>query len=555
MKIKALIAAGLLVTTVGCGWSGADGNILFAEDQPSLPESGDSDVRYADMEKPVVLNDPDLKGHSFRYGPVTIEKFSQLNLSFDLYADGAAEEEVFTEEAWFPEYYTDLKGVITFRGGPYRDRPAYGTLQSGNPQIEDRWSFTTGANPDWGGGAGWTGQPVIVQWEREMKEVMNLEERFKEDDQFTEVILGSLDGRVYFLDLNTGEQTRPPIENTNPIKGSVSLDSRGYPLLYVGDGVPTGADRDFGFNIYSLIDGERLHHINGRDPLAFRDWGAFDSSALINRETDTMTVAGENGMFYQVKLNTDFDRESGSISVSPEEIKLRYAVDGNEYKGIESSVAIHKNLAYFSDNGGSIVAVDLQTMQPFWALPPLDDTDSTIVMEVIDDVPYLYTATEVDNIGTDGDCYIRKINGLSGEVIWQESYPAYYYPNVVGGVLATPVLGKENMEGLVVFTVARYGSRYSGIMVALDKESGDEVWRHDMPHYAWSSPVDVYDEAGNGYLVQADFGGDVRILNGETGETIDRKNFGFNIEASPAVFNSKVVFASRGGRIHGIELK
>ncbi|TMW73320.1 outer membrane protein assembly factor BamB family protein [Alteribacter natronophilus] len=554
MKGKLAVTAGVLLFMGGCGFMEETKNSLSAGGSVNVSEADTSIVEEVEREKPAVSEDPSVNENLVRYGPVEPEAEFPENISTDLYINNDESSLSVNEDQWFPEDYTDVSGVTTFRGGPLRDRPAYGTLPGGEPGIKEMWSFTTGADPDWGGGAGWTGQPVIVQWDSEAKKHMNLASHLKEDDSFTEVIQGSLDGKIYFLNLDTGEQSRPPIENRNPVKGSVAIDPRGYPVLYVGDGVPTGADKPFGFNIYSLIDGDLLHHIDGRDELALREWGAFDSSAIVNRETDTLIVGGENGMFYHLKLNTDYDREAGTISLNPEETKLRYRVEGNEYKGIESSVAVYRNLAYFSDNGGSILGVDIRTMEPFFSLPPLDDTDSTIVLDVIDDVPYLYTATEVDNIGEDGDCHIRKINGLTGEVLWEKTYSAYYYPGVVGGVLATPVLGKKNMEGLVVFTVARHGGRYSGIMAALDKETGEEVWRHDMPHYAWSSAVDVYDEEGNGYLIQADFGGDVRILEGTTGETITRQNFGFNIEASPAVFNNKAVFASRGGRIHAIAL-
>ncbi|MBM7094300.1 MULTISPECIES: PQQ-binding-like beta-propeller repeat protein [Alteribacter] len=482
-----------------------------------------------------------------------VEHYDHSNISFDLKHNNESEHLYIKTDEVFPEDYTNVEGVLTFRGGPMRDQPAYGQLDTGVFGIEESWQYRTGFNSDWGGGAGWTGQPALVKWEKDVREMMNIYSPFINDEDFVEVIQGSLDGNVYFLDLETGKETRHPIEVGNPIKGSVSADSRGYPLLYVGDGVPY--EDSFGLSIYSLIDGSLLHHISGRDGFAFREWGAFDSSALVNRKTDTLVVGGENGIFYKVKLNTLFDKDAGTVSVAPDELKLRYEVEGNDYQGIENSVAVYKNLAFFADNGGSIMAVNLQTMSPVWALPPLDDTDSTIVVEVVDDVPYLYTGTEVDNIGRDGDCHLRKINGMTGEVVWQKSYSAFYYPGVAGGVLATPVLGKQAIEDVVIFTIARHGGRYRGLMAALDKETGEEVWTRDMPFYAWSSPVDVYDKKGNAYLIQGDFNGDVTLLNGENGQMIDQVSLGVNIEASPAVYNNTVVLASRSGYIHGITIE
>ncbi|MCT8138266.1 pyrrolo-quinoline quinone [Anaerobacillus sp. CMMVII] len=425
-------------------------------------------------------------------------------INYEIQSQGKSVETYHSEGvASFPDLYTEVEGILTFRGSHLRDRPAYGLIYSGQSfKLEERWSFQTGASPRWGGGSGWTGQPSIVKWSNEVREMMDIKESFKRNDDFVEIIYGSLDGNIYFLDLNTGEKTRTPITIGNPIKGSVSVDSRGYPLLYVGDGINQKAP--FGQRIFDLINRTELYFLKGEDPFAYRNWGAFDSSPLINRLTDTLVGAGENGIFYQTKLNTNFDLANQTISVNPEPVKYRYKIKGNNHQGIENSVAVYGNLAFFADNGGSIQGIDLTTMSPFFALGPLDDTDSTIGIDSSNGTPYLYTGTEVDIIGKDGDAHIRKINALTGEVVWDVKYPAFYYDGVNGGVLASPVIGKKNIDELVIYTLARYKQRYSGLMVALHKETGEEIWRWEMPHYAWSSPVDVYDEHGNAFVVQCD---------------------------------------------------
>ncbi len=453
----------------------------------------------------------------------------------------------------FPEKYSNINGILTFRGGHLRNSPSFGNSKVIQKKLKKTWWMATGHSPDWGGGAGWTGQPVIIEWEPEVKEMMNLKDEYKQKNNFKEVILGSLDGNVYFLDFESGEKTRDPINIGNPIKGSVSVDPRGYPLLYVGDGVPENAE--IGWRIYELIDQTMLHFQKGVDSKAFRSWGAFDSSAIVNRETDTVVLGGENGMFYKIGLNTRFDIENEQIEIQPEVFKYTYQIEGNEYQGIENSVAAYKNIAYFADNGGSLQALDIRNLQPMWALPALEDTDSTIVIEEEDDVPFLYTGTEVDNIGRDGDAYLRKIDGLTGEIIWKRNYSAFYYPGVVGGVLATPIVGENELEDVVIFTIARHQQRYAGIMVALDKETGDEVWTWEMPNYAWSSPVPIYESDGTSYIIQADSVGNIYLLKGATGEILHEINVGSNIEASPAVYENKIVLASRGGKIFGISIK
>ncbi|MFD2610991.1 outer membrane protein assembly factor BamB family protein [Paenibacillus gansuensis] len=458
----------------------------------------------------------------------------------------------------FPEKYTHVPGVLTFRGNALRDTPAYGTRVIRQRKLETVWSFTTSSS-SWGGGAGWTGQPVLVQWSEETKLAMNLKAVYKSQKNFVEAIYASLDGNVYFLDLETGRQTRSPIRTGNPIKGSPSLDSRGFPLLYVGEGIPEKGT--IGFGLYSLLDGKRLYYQKGIDPFAPRKWGAFDSSALFNRSADTLTVGGENGLLYTLKLNTRYDPGNKVLSISPQPVKYKYAIDGkkgNPYQGIENSVAAYKNLAFFSDNMGSLQAVNLQTMTPVWSNNHTDDTDSTIAVEVEQEHPYLYTGTEVDKQGSKGDAQLRKVDGITGETLWRLHVPALTVKGehpVNGGLLATPAFGKGKTGHLIFFTVARYKTLNGGLLLAIDKRTGKEVWRWNMPSYAWSSPVAVTDKSGTAYLIQSDSAGSMYLLDALQGKVLHKINLGANIEASPAVFDDMLVVATRGGKMYGVRMK
>jgi outer membrane protein assembly factor BamB len=457
-----------------------------------------------------------------------------------------------TISSLFPEDYTYAEGVLTFRGNNLRDSPSFGSAQVEEEKLEVIWEKETGRSEDWGGGAGWTGQPVIVNWDDSIRENMDLHEE-KNSEELVEVIQGSLDGNVYFLDLEDGSETRDPIEIGNPIKGSVSLDASGSPILYVGDGVPEG--EPFGFRLFDLYTNEKLHFQTGRDDYAYREWAAFDSSALFNREDDVLLTGGENGLLYNVEMNTEHDAEDGTVSVDPEVKTSRYEADDHEYQGIESSLAAYKNLTYFADNSGTITAYDTELNEPVWMLPPLDDTDATIVLEVEEGHPYLYTGSEVDNVEEDGTSYLRKIDGLTGEEVWREGYDAYYYPGVVGGVLATPVVGKDDIDDLIIFTIARTTDVYAGTMVALDKETGEEVWTWEMEDYGWSSPAPVYQEDGPTYLIQGDWQGNLHLLEAATGEKKDELFLGANIEASPAVYDDTIVLGTRADTIFGIKIK
>ena len=386
---------------------------------------------------------------------------------------------------------------------------------------------------------------------------MNIYDEFKNQENFTEVIYASLDGKIYFLDLQTGNLSRNTINVGNPIKGSLSIDSREIPMLYVGEGINESGIT--GFNIYSLIDGSSLYEINGYDETAYRGWPAFDSSALIHTEKDIIIEAGENGILYIMKLNTNYDKENNTISINPETLKYRYYT-GESYGrlGIENSVAAYANLLYFADNNGDIHCIDLRKMEPMWVIEGLDDIDATITIEDEEGTPYLYVGDEVDHQGTSGISTVRKLNGLTGEVIWKNEFDC---ESVVGadatngGVLATNVIGKNNISDLVIFSLARYDGFNSGAIVAIDKETGEIVWKTKLNNYLWSSPVDFYDKDGNGYIIQCDSAGNMFLIDGNTGEILNTITLDANIEASPAIYEDMIVVATRAGSIYGIEIE
>lgn len=510
--------------------------IQVKANQESISKSSD-EVKKVEDNKPITVNFKTLDNinYSILLNSTKVNNYNGNNL--------------------FPLNYTNVEGILTFRGNNLRTSPSYGISNISSNKLNINWTFGTSFS-SWGGGAGWTGQPCIVKWSKDIREIMNIKDKFRQKENFTEVIYASLDGNIYFLDLETGEQTRSSIKVGNPIKGSVSIDPRGIPLLYVGEGIPEKGS--IGYNVFSLIDGSKLCFINGMDEDALRGWGAFDSSALINKETDTLIEPGENGLLYIVKLNTKFDIQNKSISISPHITKYRYEISENEYQGIENSAAIYKNLLYFADNGGSIQCIDLLTLKPIWIYNGKDDTDSSLVIEVADGVPFIYSGNEVDKQGSKGYSYLKKINGLTGEPVWEKTYQCMSIIGndpVNGGLLATPVIGKQTTKDIAIFALARYENINSGLVLALDKKTGAEVWRKELPNYMWSSPVDFYDKNGSTYIIQCDSIGTMYLLDGQTGNELDKINLGSNIEATPSIFNDTIVVATRDGKIYSINIK
>ena len=208
--------------------------------------------------------------------------------------------------------YASLEGVTTFRGNNYRDTGSYGQIPDNATQLHLKYNFKIGGIDSWTG-VGWTGQPAIVRWNAQTRRNMNIRDDKKAKDGLVEVIYAALDGKIYFFDLEDGEFTRDPIKVPGPIKGSVTIDPRGYPLLYVGQGIEEvdGNTVKIGLRIFSLIDQSELLFINGRDQFATRHWYASDCAPIIDANSDTCIWAGENGLLYTITLNSQYDTQAG----------------------------------------------------------------------------------------------------------------------------------------------------------------------------------------------------------------------------------------------------
>ena len=202
-----------------------------------------------------------------------------------------------------PEDYFSLPGVSTFRGNNYRNSATYGTAQITEKKLETQWSTSTGPITDsaWSG-HGWTGQPLIVKWDDATRAIMNLNDEKKAKADLVEVIYASLDGVIYFMDLEDGSDTRKPLEIGMCFKGAGTLHPRGYPLLYVGSGDENDQGKRPRMFIISLIDGSILYEGGHEDQRSYRtdndQWCAFDSAPIIHAETDTLIWPGENGILY-----------------------------------------------------------------------------------------------------------------------------------------------------------------------------------------------------------------------------------------------------------------
>lgn len=492
---------------------------------------------------------------------------SNWNVKWEIIANGSVVSEYtrpdnihFGQE----QAYFNLPGISGFRGGNYRTGATYGSVNVINKKLDAVWqrdisSLPKGSSGAWTG-AGWTGQPLVVQWDEETKAIMNLYPEKKAKKDLVEVIYATLDGHIYFYDLQTGEYTRDPLNVGMAFKGSGALDPRGYPIMYVGSGDRTREKKEPRMFIINLIDCSIMYEYGYEKEFNIRSWRAFDASPLVHAETDTLIWPGENGLLYTIKLNTSYSKTAGTLSINPDapvinRYKTSLNTDPSNDLGMENSPIVVENYLYMGDNRGMYFCVDLNTMRLVWAQEIKDDLNATAVFEWGDDGKgYLYLGTSMEY--SDGTSYMYKLDAVTGEIVWEKSIGNIVYnKNVSGGTLSSPLLGKKGtaLEGMIFFHIAKTPSEYEGTMLAMDTQTGEIIWKKTMK-YAWSSPVAIYSDDGNAYVLLFDSVGKGHLMDPKTGADLSIVELGSNVEASPSVFNDMIVVGTRGEKVYGIKI-
>ena len=512
---------------------------------------------------PTPVGLPDFKPHS-----VDGTEPERLISSTAIMVDGEVVEQYESDyEINFdlPERYTELEGIVTFRGDNFRSGAAYGTAAVSSKTLTKAWSKSTSGLSDTDGiywsGSGWTGQPLIVKWpEATRKNISAMYDWAREKEGLVEVIYATLDGHVYFYELTSGEYTREPLNLGFNYKGAGALDPRGYPILYVGSGVDSVNGRSR-VKVVNLIDNSVMFEFGHNETFANRGWHMFDSSPLVSAETDQLIYPGENGILYIIHLNTKYNEQTGELSVDPDNIvKWKYngVRSGSRYwLGVESSAAIINNYIFLADNGGNLMCLDLNTLELVWVQDVLDDTNCSPVVDIEDGHPYIYISTSFHygwRSYSTAAIPIFKIDAETGEIVWRTDYTCYTVQDLSGGVQGTIAVGKNKLSDMIFVPVARTPGASSGTLAALKKETGEVVWEKETSMYSWSSPVDFYDTDGNGYLLYCNSGFNMFLIDGKTGEQLDYMNLGCNIEASPAMYGNYAVVGTRAMRTYCIQV-
>ena len=426
-------------------------------------------------------------------------------------------------------------GFLMFRGNPTRTFYGTGPIADSPEQI---WRYPSdpmcsqstnlGETTTWCG-MGWTGQPAV--WER--------------PDGVTELIFGAYDSAVHFVDAETGQDLRPKFQTGDLIKGSVTVDPDGFPLLYFGS-------RDNKLRILAL-DRDTPEQLWSLDAYAVDgiwndDW---DANPLI--VDDVMYEGGENGWFFAYKLNRGYDA-SGQVTVDPQLLfstrgwtsdQLSNLADQNV--SIENSTVAFEDRVYFANSGGRIVGLDVSNILQGEAPVVFDywaggDIDATLV---VDEEGFLYASIEWEpsQMGPIEEARNSEVGQLVKLDPYTDGDPRVWGLDLSGGsgadagLWATPALH----DGYL------YTNTHLGSLIVVDAGTGELVFQDStVGWHSWSSPAVVDDT-----LVVATCNGDLRgysLANPASPQRTWSIQVGEScLEATPAIWEGTMYLGSRDG--------
>ena len=440
---------------------------------------------------------------------------------------------------WDPEavglpWGDTVRGVLTFRGSPTRSWYGGGPVPL-MPEVLWRFpeegdlcslSTTGGRTTNWCG-IGWTGQPAV--WELENQ---------------TWLAIGAYDRGIHVLDASTGTPILEPFVTDDIVKGSLTVDPDGFPLIYSGS-------RDGQLRILAFDRPNRLVELwsmagDEVNPVMWND--DWDGAPLILK--DYLITGGENSWFHIIRLNRSLD-PSGTVTVDPEIVFQAPGWDrellsalGDNNVSIENSLAVSGDTVWFANSGGLVQGWDLSPLQTGddpvrnfrWWMG--DDVDATIV---IDNEGFLYVAAEYER----ATARSREVGQLvkldpskpETPVVWS----VHEDGTLPGGFWSTPALHRDVL----------YVATNSGKLMSVDRYSGKVLWSKRLEGPLWGSPVVVGE-----ILIIGDCGGHLRAYGVQQPDVepieIWRVEIGGCLEATPTVWEGRIYIGSREGGLFAL---
>jgi outer membrane protein assembly factor BamB len=444
-----------------------------------------------------------------------------------------------------------VDGIVTFRGNPTRSYYGTGPVPTA-PEVLWRYprssgmcgTSTVGNETKTWCGSGWTGQPSA----------------FVRDGR-TWIAFGAYDKQVHVLDGATGEEILGGYDMGDIIKGSVTQDPDGLPLLY------SGSRADFHILSEDRPDGQltSLWSMTSTDVSPTKWNSDWDSSPLVL--DDYLFEGGENGQWYVIKLNRQKGPD-GLIAVDPviqfhapgwdDQLLADLAGSGSRVNdvSIENSLAISGNTVYFANSGGLVQGWDISGVAEgrdptrtfrFWTG---DDTDASIV---IDGEGMLYVASERERASSfarsDEVGQLMKLDPSKPDdpLVWSIKDPPSDPPQAgceeaaCYGIWGTPAIA----DGVV------YAATNKGRFFGASMETGEILWEKELPGPTWQSPV-VVDQT----LIMGDCNGVLHAYDVSDPQVDPPELWTVAlegcIESTPAVFDGRIYVGARGGAFYAI---
>ncbi len=101
---------------------------------------------------------------------------------------------------------------------------------------------------------------MIVKWPTQLRALLDMSEDAKNKTALKEVMVGSQNGMLYFLDLVTGEATREAVDMGYPSNGVLSLQTNASPMLAIGQHISVLSKKtiDNGLHLFNLLNNKEL---------------------------------------------------------------------------------------------------------------------------------------------------------------------------------------------------------------------------------------------------------------------------------------------------------
>jgi hypothetical protein len=290
---------------------------------------------------------------------------------------------------------------------------------------------------------------------------------------------------------------------------------------------------------------------NEVDGIWNNDW---DSNPVV--VDDILYEGGENGWFYAIALNRDYDPD-GKVTVDPQPLVRMPGYDdeliskSGRNVSIETSVVLHDQRAYFANSGGRVVGLDVSNVREGEAPIVFDyyaggDIDATMVT---DEDGMLYVAIEHES--SQMNSLERERNKEVGQLVKLDPYTAGD-PRVWGVDLTVGDEDAGSWSTPAIYEGVVYVNTHQGDLIAVDAGTGEMLWSDVVGWHSWSSPV-VVDEM----LVTATCLGDVRAYSlsdpRSPVKVWELSLGGACLEATPVVWDGAIFIGSRDGYMRALD--